>query len=771
MGIAGFYLWLQRFYKNCVDDIPDVDILKSFSSMSPDNSYRLPVYDNLYLDMNGLIHPCCHDTAPEPEPESEEEMFERIFRTIDKLITVVKPRKCLVMAIDGVAPRSKMNQQRTRRFRAARERKESNEIMERCSETIVKEYNLPRPETKERWDHNVITPSTAFMERVGQAIEWYTMKKMNEDPSWAHLTVVFSDAHVPGEGEHKVMHYIRGLRSQPGYNPNTSHCIYGMDADLICLGLATHEPNFGILRNQLNEDFKPDGNKFCYFNLCKFRQALKQDFSDIVDMDFERVIDDFVFLCFFVGNDFLPHLPLVSIKTKGIELLLHHYVKYFDDHLYLTKRGEVNFRRLGKFISAFDKNSFKELSKEYTNREQAKERAKMHVDDRVTQCQSVLESALLSLKADKTNAQEISNKVFQQMCKIQREILDFVADKEPLTFSYANRNSRDKYYETKFGWDSSNSAEFESKIAQCCREFYRGMQWVMRYYTKGCPSWEWFYPFHYAPLLQDMGNHCSGIDVEMRMSAPLNPVEQLLAVLPRESVAALPEELHEAVEDRKSVLAKFYPTSFKVDFSEALFAYQGVALLPFIPVDKLQKACRKVVDLEPDMGTSLIYARADANVTNEISLLLENAETAAITSRVTKVTPIAGRVGRYQLEWPLNSVMDCPDEGLAHYCKEYGSRISVNRVRTFSYELSAHVDYDEQLLSGAKEHLASFRSTFRHPQPRRGPREKRTRDEDCGQEVANGATDMDTSRVPEHSVNNGNNTYHSHNTGRKRARH
>ena len=68
-----------------------------------------PPIDNLYLDMNGIIHPCSNPQNGGPQPQSEQEIFENIYQYTDKILNIIRPKKVLYLAIDGVAPRAKQN--------------------------------------------------------------------------------------------------------------------------------------------------------------------------------------------------------------------------------------------------------------------------------------------------------------------------------------------------------------------------------------------------------------------------------------------------------------------------------------------------------------------------------------------------------------------------------------------------------------------------------------------------------------------------------------
>lgn len=155
---------------------------------------------------------------------------------------MIQPQKLFFMAIDGVAPRAKMNQQRGRRFRSA------HTAAEQMKEAVNRGEILP---SEDRFDSNCITPGTEFMARLQNELEYFVTEKITNDVLWSKVQVILSGHQVPGEGEHKIMDYIRFMKSCPGYNPNTRHCLYGLDADLIMLGLCTHEPYFSLLREEV----------------------------------------------------------------------------------------------------------------------------------------------------------------------------------------------------------------------------------------------------------------------------------------------------------------------------------------------------------------------------------------------------------------------------------------------------------------------------------------------------------------------------------------
>ncbi|VDK71495.1 unnamed protein product [Cylicostephanus goldi] len=168
------------------------------------------------------------------------------------------------------------------------------------------------------------------------------------------------------------MDFIRRQRANPAHNPDTVHCLCGADADLIMLGLATHEANFNIIREEFipnqqrpcelcgqyghelkqcrgleNEEKGPEHadpiskeKNFIFLRIPVLREYLERDLTMEnlpFKYDFERVIDDWVFLCFFVGNDFLPHLPSLEIREGAIDRL----IKLYKDMVYSMKGEKV----------------------------------------------------------------------------------------------------------------------------------------------------------------------------------------------------------------------------------------------------------------------------------------------------------------------------------------------------------------------------------------------------------------------------------------------
>ncbi|KAG9245415.1 XRN 5'-3' exonuclease N-terminus-domain-containing protein [Calycina marina] len=342
MGVPKFFRWMSERYP-------------AISQLIAEN--RIPEFDCLYLDMNGIIHNCTHkDSDDATFRMTEKDMFIAIFNYIEHLFGKIKPKQLFFMAIDGVAPRAKMNQQRARRFRTALD-------VEVAREKAIREgKEMPK---EEAFDSNAITPGTEFMHKLTEQLKYFINKKVSEDVDWQGCEVVLSGHEVPGEGEHKIMEYIRLAKAQSEYNHNVRHCLYGLDADLIMLGLLSHDPHFCLLREEVTfgrqnktKSKELEHQNFYLMHLCIVREYLELEFQELKEdgvldfaFDLERVIDDFILMAFFVGNDFLPNLPNLHINEGALALMFKIYKNVLPKGGgYINEGGVINMTRLAVLL-------------------------------------------------------------------------------------------------------------------------------------------------------------------------------------------------------------------------------------------------------------------------------------------------------------------------------------------------------------------------------------------------------------------------------------
>lgn len=545
MGIPSYFKFITKKYPDIIYNIDK--IIENYS------------VGRLFLDLNCAIHKCVQNVLDEKysnreKNKYEQKMFKEVLNYIIYLIKYINVKKTVYIAIDGVAPKAKMNQQRLRRFKSIQEKELKKNIIQKYSQ---KEDNI-------YWDTNAITPGTVFMDKLAT----YIKKNLKQISYYNNLKVIFSDSNSPGEGEHKIFNYIKNNKN---LDTNSYDVVYGLDADLMMLAMNHH--NVLLLRESLEFDgnnvkYDKDGNVIClYLDIDKMKLSLIEEFKENGIKDIyknENLIRDYIFMCFMLGNDFIPHSDSLSIKEGGIKKLIDTYIVIFNktgQNLILNEKEKIsiNIPIFKIFLAKICKNE------DYTLSKLTEKMLKMRARIKKTGNQ-------MDIELQKLNYLPFYNR------EIEKKVnMGFDGWKE-------------RYYLYCF---NIKNVEEKKKI---CNNYYEGLIWNARYYFEECCSWTWYYQYNHAPSLQDLSEM---LDININNLLPYNseklkPFEQLLSVLPPKSSHLLPNKIAKLMNNPKSPIISYYPIDFELDSFNKMFYWQCIPKLPLVNYKHIKKEINKI---------------------------------------------------------------------------------------------------------------------------------------------------------------------------------
>lgn len=528
---------------------------------------------NLFLDSNSIIYDCVRkmDYNPERKQDFEEDLIKNICIQIDEYVNKMNVSGLVFIAFDGVAPVAKMKQQQTRRYKSGIINKLENKIKGiQCKED--------GKNTKKNisWDQTAITPGTDFMNTLTENItNYYKAKNIenedlvgNKNNNKNYYIVSGTDKY--GEGEHKIFEYIRKNESKLRHKTNF---IYGLDADLIMLSLThlTSTNNLFLCREL--PDFKSplhdlyEKDEYCIMDISEFSNLIynvmtdygdKKKNTDINKIDKQhkkRKINDYIFISFLLGNDFLPHFPALNIRTNGIQYLLDTYKKVLRINEYICDEKGIIWNKLRSFISEIANLEHTYLINEYKI------------------------MSFISKKNIKKQTEKDKLYALQLLPCYNRKIENDINPYQPY---WQNR-----YYTELFNIDIQSKATGKAYKKFICNNYLQGLEWTYLYYTNGCVNYQWYYKYNYPPLLQDLVNYIPVFDCRMveYNNYVVHPYTQLSYVLPTTSLQLLPESIQIYLLEKYD---NIYSKHHKLEWAFCKYLWEAHIDIPYIDILQLE---------------------------------------------------------------------------------------------------------------------------------------------------------------------------------------
>jgi 5'-3' exonuclease len=532
MGVPKMFLWLLKKYKKS-------------NFVFQNETTKLEDIDWFMIDANGLCHPKAFEILAEEQIDKGEninfkslqnKMINAIILYIEKLIDYVDPKVGVYIAIDGPVCLAKIKQQRQRRFRSVHDK-----IL---FDKIKTKHKKPIPYY---WNNSAISPGTKFMDKLHLKI----LNFINEYKLKKNIKIIYSSSNIPGEGEHKLLEYIKEHK-----NNNYSYVTYGLDADLIFLMFVTQSDKVYLLREAQQFEASSSKDQLNFVSIKIMKECILDTFENYINseedeikfkLDKNRIINDFVFLCYFLGNDFLPHILALDISKNGIEYLIEKYAMTFimkNDYILSENTKMINQTFLQDFL--------KELS----------------LDENLI----LTENYGVNKRKPRYQGNDEYEKELFKIENLLFKVNDPIGIGEDL-------NYRENYYKYYFDVEYN---ELESFVEKLVKNYLIGIRWVTHYYFEKIIDFNWYYPYDNPPFLCDIYKYLINMDTIKfdETSLPMTPFEQLLIILPPQSKYLLPTCLAKLVSSPQSSLAHLYPIDFEIDFLYKRRYWEGIPRLP-----------------------------------------------------------------------------------------------------------------------------------------------------------------------------------------------
>ena len=532
MGIPAYFSHIVKKYRS---------IIKPF------NSNDLKIH-NLYMDCNSVIYDSVKQLYYHPsqnESEYHKQIINLVCLKLNEYITNINPLNKVIIAFDGVAPVAKLEQQRNRRYKSWF----TNMMMNRLTSKEI------------GWDTSNITPGTVFMDKLGKAVSNHFSLSNKASQKLNIPEIIVSTSNEAGEGEHKIYQYIRDNKE---YHKETRTAIYGLDADLIMLSL-NHlriTPELYLYREtphfiqSIDKTLNPE--QAYLLNINQLAKYITMELNDNKEPKQEFEVNrlyDYIFMCFLLGNDFIPHFPSLNIRTNGIKYLMDAYIKTISScGKNLTDGFNINWPNFRLLIQHLADRENEYLLQEYRIREKWQKNVEMNNHN--------------------LNESEDIDKNFQEMPLHYRA--------KELYIDPRNKYWENRYYNTLFDVKHED-------VSQVCLNYLESLEWTMKYYTHGCPDWRWSYQYYYSPLLSDLIKYIPYFDntfIKKNNNGPITPKVQLSYVLPKSSLNLLPQSL------KKKLLKEYgeiYNENYQFEWSFCKYFWESHAIMPHININKLEK--------------------------------------------------------------------------------------------------------------------------------------------------------------------------------------